>query len=376
MPVNVIYSKTGLLYKDIYRIHREIINNPVFSRYDLVFFSIPSDYRPDAVKHYLDELFFHGFYVGFYSIYSASNAHFSDKAIAAMFIANYQRETISKSHRIFNNLTDLHDYLRFFENDRRTTHFMFVPYPLKNFRERFADIEEVLKGLKTPVVGLFTGGLDYTREYPVIIPDGFVRDGEVLVVSLKNVVECSSSVSKYTTIGPPFEFTAKGFVMETIDGESAASFIRKVLKKKETNIGADVLTGFPVLIETENGERILRFPKELIGDKLLFWSPLPPKGKFRFVYIEGCEKELLHQLLKECEKFYPCEAGLFFNCVGKSAYFDPHREWSLIRHNFQYPFLMVGSYGEILNKDGNFRIINGSLTFSLIKDGVENNAKT
>ena len=368
MLANVLLSETGVLYKDIRNLYAKIEKDRVFKDYELALFILPTPYNPKVAKHYLDKFFGKKPYIAFYSNFVGSNDFFTHSGLVGLFLKGEGEKKLSCEINVFENLTQFGKYVR---EKPAEVFIVFVPYPTEEFRKNF-NYFLGLENLKTNVTGIFTGGFDYTESYPVLTHEGIVEDGKIAVLSLCNVGACLRSGVNFKKIGPPFNFTATDSrFMVAIDGQPAAKFFKDILKLDTQNITAEYLTGFPMLIRTESDEynKVIRFPKETRGNFVAFWGNLPEKGQFHFVYLLPDKSKIKTILKKHCEDLYPvADLGLFFSCVGKSVFVNPEEDLEFFRKKIQFPFAVIGSYGELYTYNGKIFMLNGSTTFLLLRD--------
>lgn len=373
MLVNIIVSETGVLYRDFLNISLPIENHPVFSSYDLAIFVIPSIYEKEVVKKYLKSFFRKKPFIAFYSTFVGSNDFFTTKGLVGIFLKKAYDSSACEI-KIFEELEQFKQYIAS-RNDESFVHLVFVPYPLVKFRQKF-NFFEVIENVKTPISGLITGGYDYKGQYPIIVNGDEVKDGQIAVLTFKNLKGCLASSISFKKIGPPFEFTSEEtYKLKTVDGQDAIDFFLEILRKQTKELSPEILVGFPMLIRDENGNyrKLVRFPKEVRDRGIVFWANLPVKGKFHFVYLLPDRMKVKNILKRHCNGFYPVsDLALFFYCVGKSAFINPEEDVAFIGQKLSIPFLVVGSYGEIFTFKGKLYILNGSTTFLLLKEELKN----
>lgn len=368
MLTNILFSATNFPYKDIQFFARQIESNKLFKNYDLAIFILPTYYQFDVARNFLNKFFGKKPFLAFYSTFVASNDFFTTNGLVGLFLKG-ESEPIKYSINVFNNISTFEAFLRAYSD---VFHLIFIPYPFKKFAENF-NYFEGLKVDNTPVSGLITGGSDYNGRYPIIINDKIIEDGNIVVLSFTEGKACLRSAINFKKLGPPFSFTAsKGYLMETVDEQPAVTFFKTILSKLGTNtLSADYLTGFPMLIRNQETEqefnKLIRFPKEEEDGKVAFWANLPDKGNFYFTYLLSDRVKINNILKKHCELYPVADLGLFFLCVGKSIFLNLEEELHFLRRKLQFPFLVMGSYGEICSYGNRLWILNGSTTFMLIK---------
>ena len=368
MLVDVLISESGVLYRDIINLAREVRENPLLSSYDFALFVLPSDYSPAVADRYLKTFFGEKPYLALYSTFVASNDFFTENGVVGIFLKGLKNSPCC-GLKIFDNPKGLEDYIKG-QPDR--VHVIFIPYPLREFGKKFRFFEG-LEGYDATVSGLVTGGSDYRKRYPLLSNEGMVEDGRVAVLTFEGVDGCLASAINFKKIGPPFDFTAEDIhCLKTIDGSDAVSFFSEILKKDKKQLDHETMVGFPMLIKTEGDEyrKLIRFPKEVENGRLIFWSNLPPRGQFHFVYLLPDRKKIKSLLKKKCQGFYPyCDFALFFYCVGKSIFVDPKEDIEFLRKKLSVPFLVIGSYGELYTQNRKLYVLNGTTTFLLLKEG-------
>ena len=379
MFANVFYSSEGTLYKDFFNLYKTVEDNGIFLDYNFAIFVLPSYYKLEVAKYYLDKLFGNKPYVAFYSNFVASNDLFSLNHLVGMFITSDKvKENVSCFLEGFNNPEELVEYISS-RNIENFLHFIFVPYPLKGFRKNFLTLRDGLPSLKATVVGALTGGLDYTREYPVITDRGVFKDGSFVVFSISGAKYCYNSIVRFKKLGPPFSFTSDGkYTVKTIDGKDAALFFSRLLKVEVSRLTAEYLTAFPMFLKPDEKyslHKVIRFPKEVVEEGVLYWGDVPKKGEFNFIYLLGDSDYWSYTLEKRCSGLYPVsDFGIFFYCVGKSVFANPEKDIKELAKHLQVPFLVIGSYGELTTYRGKLYLLNGSTTFTLLRGGEDDKA--
>ena len=368
MLANVLLSETGVLYKDIRNLYTKIEKDKVFRDYELALFILPSQYNPQVAKHYLDKFFGERPYIAFYSNFVGSNDFFTTSGVVGLFLRGEGEKKLSCEIKVFDNLTE---FGRYIGEKSAEVYTLFVPYPTEEFGKNFNYFAD-LDGIAAPITGLFTGGFDYGKSYPVLTDREIVEDGRIAVLSFCDIRACVRSAVNFKKLGPPFNFTATDArFMVSVDGQPAAKFFRDILKLNAEWITAEYLTGFPMLVKTERDEynKVVRFPKETRGNFVDFWGNLPEKGQFHFVYLLPDKAKVKSILKKHCDNLYPvADLGLFFSCVGKSVFVNPEEDLEFYRRKIQFPFVVIGSYGEIFTYNGKVFVLNGSTTFLLLRD--------
>ncbi|RTZ70054.1 MAG: hypothetical protein DSZ30_01400 [Aquificaceae bacterium] len=373
MLVNIIFSETGVLYRDVQNIFTRIEKNPVFSSYDLAIFVIPPIYDKEVVKSYLKNFFGGKPFIAFYSNFVGSNDFFTEKGLVGIFLKKAYENSFCEI-KIFENLEGFKQYIAN-RNTKSFVHLIFVPYPLVNFRQKFKFFEG-FENVKTEISGLITAGYDYDREYPIIVNGKEVKDGRIAVLTFNNLKGCLASSINFKKIGPPFDFTSEDtYKLKTVDGQDAIDFFLEILKRETNELSPEILVGFPMLVKNEgdNYRKLVRFPKEVRDGELIFWANLPEKGQFHFVYLLPDRVKVKNILKRHCKGFYPVsDFAIFFYCVGKSAFVNPKEDAEFIGKRLSIPFVIVGSYGEIFTFNEKIYMLNGSTTFLLLKEGFEN----
>ncbi len=81
MLVNIIFSETRVLYRDVQNIFTLIEKNSVFSSYDLAIFVIPPIHDKEVVKNYLKSFFGDKPFIAFYSNFVGSNGFFTKEGL-------------------------------------------------------------------------------------------------------------------------------------------------------------------------------------------------------------------------------------------------------------------------------------------------------
>jgi hypothetical protein len=370
MLVDILISESGVLYKDIKNLSERVKENPFISPYDFALFILPSDYNPTVAAEYLNTFFGEKPFLAFYSTFVASNDFFTDKGLVGVFLKGFKKSPCCILET-FDNLQSLENYLK---SQPNKVHVVFIPYPLKEFGKKLRFFEG-LEGYDATVSGLITGGADYRRSYPLLTNGGMVEDGRVAVLTFEGVQGCLASAINFKKIGPPFDFTAEDIhCLKTIDGSDAVTFFSEILKKDKKQLDHETMVGFPMLIKTEGNEyrKLIRFPKEVENGRLIFWSNLPPRGQFHFIYLLPDRKKIKSLLKRKCHEFYPyCDFVLLFYCIGKSIFVDPKEDIEFLRKKLSVPFLVIGSYGELYTQNRKLYVLNATTTFLLLKEEKE-----
>ncbi len=368
MLTNILFSDSKTPYRDIQHLAHLIEGNKIFKNYDLALFILPTYYNFEVAKNFLNKFFGEKPFIAFYSTFVGSNNFFTTEGLVGLFLKG-EKKPLTYSINVFDNLLSLENFL---ESHPEAAHLIFIPYPFRRFAENFNYFKEITVK-ETPVSGLITGGMDYNGIYPVIVNDSVVNDGSVAVLSLEEGKACLRSTINFKKLGPPFSFTAsKGYLMETVDDQPAVEFFRTILNKFGMDVlKADYLTGFPMLIKNQEEEvefnKLIRFPKEEEEGNIAFWANLPTRGFFHFTYLLSDRSKIKNILKKHCDLYPVADLGLFFLCVGKSIFLNLEEELKFLRKRLQFPFLVVGSYGELCTYRNRLWILNGSTTFVLIK---------
>jgi len=169
-----------------------------------------------------------------------------------------------------------------------------------------------------------------------------------------------------------FRFKSKDVLkIVEIENENPASLLKKYMETIKENPNNVVY--FPILINSHEGEYCyLRYPKRLEEDGLIMWGDVPDEGEFTFINQYDVSERIKNLLVNELDKTLPSwDLILVANCVGKSLFADPKKEYEVLKNHTRKPFIFVGTLGEINSVDKQPFLLNGTLNLLAIKEIVE-----